>query len=36
MITGSTERAEALEDDDDSVLCYGISFFRKRCLVRQK
>lgn len=28
--------AEALEDDYDSVLCYGISFFRKRCLVRQK
>lgn len=28
--------ARELKDDYDSVLCYGISFFRKRCLIRQK
>lgn len=24
------------EDDYDEILCYGISFFKKRCLVRIK
>lgn len=28
--------AEEFEDDHDEVLCYGISFFRKRCKVRKK
>ena len=28
--------AREYEDDYDQVLCYGISFFRKRCLVRRK
>ncbi len=28
--------AKEYEDDYDQVLCYGISFFRKRCLVRRK
>lgn len=23
-------------DDYDQILCYGISFFKKRCLVRKK
>ena len=27
--------AEDLEEDYDSVLCYGISFYKKRCLVRE-
>ena len=26
--------AEDLEEDYDSVLCYGISFYKKRCLIR--
>lgn len=26
---------ENLEEDYDSVLCYGISFYKKRCLVRE-
>ena len=28
--------AREFEDDYDQVLCYGISFFKKRCLVRRK
>lgn len=27
--------AEDLEEDYDSVLCYGISFYKKRCLIRE-
>ena len=27
--------AEDLEEDYDSVLCYGISFYKKRCLFRE-
>ena len=26
--------AKEFEDDYDEVLCYGISFFKKRCLVK--
>ena len=26
--------AEEYEDDYDQILCYGISFFKKRCLVK--
>ena len=28
--------AREYEDDFDHILCYGISFFKKRCLVRKK
>ena len=28
--------AKKFEDDYDSVLCYGIAFYKKRCLVRMK
>lgn len=28
--------ASEYEDDYDHILCYGISFFRKRCLVKKK
>ena len=28
--------AKEYEDDYDEVLCYGISFFKKRCLVKRK
>ncbi len=28
--------AEEYEDDYDQIFCYGISFFRKRCLVKKK
>ena len=28
--------AKDYEDDYDQVLCYGISFFKKRCLVRRR
>ena len=28
--------AKEYEDDYDEILCYGISFFRKRCVVRKK
>lgn len=28
--------AKEFEDDYDQVLCYGISFFKKRCLIRRK
>lgn len=28
--------AKAFEDSYDQVLCYGISFYKKRCLVRKK
>lgn len=28
--------AEEFRDDYDDILCYGISFFKKRCLVRRK
>ena len=24
------------EDDYDQILCYGISFFKKRCMVKKK
>ena len=24
------------EEDYDHILCYGISFFRKRCMVKKK
>lgn len=30
------EKMYAAEYEDDDILCYGISFFRKRCLVRKK
>ena len=32
----SRRYAEELEDEYDSVLCYGIAFFKKRCLVKRK
>ena len=28
--------AQEYEDDYDQILCYGISFFKKRCLVKKK
>lgn len=28
--------AEEYKDDYDEILCYGISFFKKRCLIRRK
>ena len=28
--------AKEFEDNYDQVLCYGISFFRKRCYVKKK
>ena len=28
--------AKEYEDDSDQILCYGISFFNKRCLVKKK
>lgn len=28
--------AEELEDDYDQVICYGISFFKKRCFLKRK
>lgn len=28
--------SKELEDDYDQVLCYGISFFKKRCVIRKK
>ena len=28
--------AKTFEDTYDQVLCYGISFYKKRCLVRKK
>ena len=28
--------AKEFEDDYDQILCYGISFFKKRCMVRKK
>ena len=28
--------AKEYEDDYDEILCYGISFFKKRCMVRKK
>ena len=28
--------AKAFEDDYDDVFCYGISFFKKRCIVKKK
>ena len=27
--------AKQLEEDYDEVLCYGISFFKKRCMVKK-
>lgn len=32
----SRRYAEELEDEYDSVICYGIAFFKKRCLIRRK
>ena len=28
--------AEEYRDDYDTIICYGISFFKKRCLVKKK
>ena len=28
--------AEELKDDFDEVLCYGIAFYKKRCIVKRK
>lgn len=28
--------AKFFEDDYDEVICYGISFFKKRCVVKKK
>lgn len=28
--------AKEFEDDYDDILCYGISFFKKRCMVKKK
>ena len=28
--------AREYEDDYDQIVCYGIAFFKKRCLVRSK
>lgn len=28
--------ANEYEDDYDDIMCYGISFFKKRCLVKKK
>ena len=28
--------AKEFEDDYDSILCYGIAFYKKRCLVRTR
>lgn len=28
--------AKEFEDDYDHILCYGISFFKKRCLIKKK
>ena len=28
--------AKEYEDDYDQILCYGISFFKKRCMVKKK
>ncbi len=28
--------AKGFEDDYDSIICYGISFYKKRCLVKKK
>lgn len=28
--------AKEFEDDYDEILCYGISFFKKRCVVKSK
>ena len=28
--------AKGYEDDYDQILCYGISFFKKRCMVKKK
>ena len=28
--------AEELEDDFDEVFCYGIAFYKKRCIVKRK
>lgn len=30
------DRMYAKEDDYDQILCYGISFFKKRCMVKRK
>lgn len=34
LIIGCTR--EEYEDDYDQILCYGISFFKKRCMVKKK
>ena len=28
--------AEEFADDYDEILCYGISFYKKRCMVKRK
>ena len=28
--------AKSFEDDYDEVICYGISFYKKRCVVKKK
>ena len=28
--------AKEYEDDNDQIFCYGISFFKKRCMVKEK
>ena len=28
--------AKSFEDDYDEVICYGIAFFKKRCVVKKK
>ena len=28
--------AKEYEDDYDQIFCYGISFFKKRCMVKKK
>ena len=28
--------AKEYEEDYDQILCYGISFFKKRCMVKKK
>ena len=30
------QHAKEYEDDYDRILCYGISFFKKRCMVKKK
>lgn len=32
----NAEIKELFEDDYEEILCYGIAFYKKRCLVRKK